>query len=346
MKPVDVPILMYHDIAPIDNTWCVSQLNFEVQLYWLKNNGYTTISMSQLHGALQEGSELPEKSIVLTFDDGRRGVYTYAYPLLKRFGFIATFYIVPGWLEGEGVPLSEKYTSFLAWDQIREMAETGFEVGSHSYVHRDLVKLSPKEVEHDFQKAEESIERHLGTKVEHVCYPYGFWNEELTQICIPRYKTAVTTQRGFGKKPGRFARQWVLQNTSLEQFQKLLRKPWLSLCMIVRDEEQFLEDCLRSVQGLADEIIIVDTGSKDKTKEIAARYTPAIFDLPWQDDFALARNESLKRATGDWILVLDADEVLSPEDHATILEVCNEWDVAGFRLLTCNYSNNSTVSGC
>lgn len=89
----------------------------------------------------------------------------------------------------------------------------------------------------------------------------------------------------------------------------------LSLCMIVRDEEKVLDRCLSSVQGLVDEIIIVDTGSTDRTKEIAATYTSQVYDHVWNKDFAEARNVSLRHATGKWILMLDADEYVQPNGH-------------------------------
>ncbi|MDR0926946.1 MAG: glycosyltransferase [Ignavibacteria bacterium] len=82
----------------------------------------------------------------------------------------------------------------------------------------------------------------------------------------------------------------------------------LSICIIAKNEEQMLGDCLASVRSIASEIILVDTGSTDKTKAIAQQYGCKIYDFPWINDFAAARNESLKYATGDWILVLDADE--------------------------------------
>lgn len=91
------------------------------------------------------------------------------------------------------------------------------------------------------------------------------------------------------------------------------RTPTISLCMIVRDEEQYLEDCLKSVAGAVDEIVIVDTGSTDGTLAIARRYGAKIREIAWQYDFAGARNTALEMATGDWVLVLDADERLKPE---------------------------------
>ena len=87
----------------------------------------------------------------------------------------------------------------------------------------------------------------------------------------------------------------------------------ISLCMIVRDEAATLAQCLDSVEGVVDEIIVVDTGSTDATGEIAARYQARVYYLDWPDDFAAARNVSLAHATEDWVLVLDAEEVLNAD---------------------------------
>ncbi|MFC4777807.1 glycosyltransferase [Paenibacillus sp. GCM10023252] len=89
----------------------------------------------------------------------------------------------------------------------------------------------------------------------------------------------------------------------------------ISLCMIVKDEQEVLGRCLESVKDLVDEIIIVDTGSSDQTIEIALTYTSKVYTFKWIDDFAAARNESIKYATGKWILILDADEFILKEDH-------------------------------
>ena len=84
----------------------------------------------------------------------------------------------------------------------------------------------------------------------------------------------------------------------------------ISLCMIVKNEEDHLAECLNSVAGYVDEIIIVDTGSQDNTVKIAEGFTDKIFNFQWVDDFSKARNYSLSKASNDWILVLDADEVV------------------------------------
>ncbi len=93
----------------------------------------------------------------------------------------------------------------------------------------------------------------------------------------------------------------------------------ISVCMIVKDEEKVLARCLESLQGLAEELIIVDTGSSDATKQIAARYTDKIYDFTWVHDFSAARNFSFSKATMDYIYVADADEVIDEVNRQRFL---------------------------
>ena len=90
------------------------------------------------------------------------------------------------------------------------------------------------------------------------------------------------------------------------------REPLLSLAMIVRDEASDLPRCLDSARGMVDEMVVVDTGSADATRDVAAAAGALVHDVPWRDDFAAARNASLDLCRGRWVLVLDADEVLAP----------------------------------
>ena len=90
--------------------------------------------------------------------------------------------------------------------------------------------------------------------------------------------------------------------------------PRLSLCMIVKNEEQNLPLCIAPLKPVLDEIIVADTGSTDRTREIAARLGARVFDFPWGDDFSAARNESIRRATGDYILWLDGDDRFDPSE--------------------------------
>lgn len=99
-------------------------------------------------------------------------------------------------------------------------------------------------------------------------------------------------------------------------------KPFISLCMIVKNEEKVIERCLSSVVHLVDEVIVVDTGSTDRTKELVLKYTSKVHDFEWISDFSAARNYAASKASGEWILVLDADEYVDEENFKEfILEI-------------------------
>ena len=113
------------------------------------------------------------------------------------------------------------------------------------------------------------------------------------------------------------------------------RKPVISLSMIVRNEEKFLEGCLESVRDVVDEIVIVDTGSTDGTRDIAVRYGATVISCDWSNDFSAARNEGLRNVRGAWVLYLDADERLAPGAGAILREAVKNNTSGGFRLMVC-----------
>ncbi len=119
----------------------------------------------------------------------------------------------------------------------------------------------------------------------------------------------------------------------------------ISLCMIAKDEESDLVKGLLSVKPVVDEIIVVDTGSADRTKDIATALGAKVFEFSWENDFSAARNFSISQARGDWVLVLDADEVISPLDHASLLGLTKAGSLkAGYSLVTRNYLNTPGVT--
>lgn len=114
-------------------------------------------------------------------------------------------------------------------------------------------------------------------------------------------------------------------------------RPSIALCMIVRDEEAFIDDCLKSVEGFVDEMVIVDTGSKDRTIEIAEKYGASIHKFKWNGSFADARNFALKQVTSDWVLALDADEHLDAGSKPVIENAVSSGNAEAFDLTVCNY---------
>ncbi|MBU0628985.1 MAG: glycosyltransferase family 2 protein [Nanoarchaeota archaeon] len=134
-------------------------------------------------------------------------------------------------------------------------------------------------------------------------------------------------------------------------------QPKISLCMILKDEEPVLEKFLNSIKDYADELIIIDTGSKDivlntsskarsKTKEISKKFTKRIYDFRWNDDFAKARNFSISKATKEWILVLDPDEKIDKKDLEKIKGIIkkDKKEVLGYRIIQKTYYKNKIIS--
>jgi glycosyltransferase involved in cell wall biosynthesis len=117
--------------------------------------------------------------------------------------------------------------------------------------------------------------------------------------------------------------------------------------MITRNEESHLAKCLASAHNMVDEIIIVDTGSEDRTIDVARAFGARVFEMQWRDDFARARNYSLTRASGEWILVLDADEVIAPKDAEQIRSIIKERssDRVAYAITTRNYTHQANLVG-
>lgn len=122
-------------------------------------------------------------------------------------------------------------------------------------------------------------------------------------------------------------------------------KPTLSLCLIVKNEERFIANCLKSVQPLVSEMVIVDTGSTDQTCAIAQKFGAKIIRFPWTGSYSEARNVSLKKATGDWILLLDADETIAAQDLPKIQKLIEEAQYDAYFVTTRNYTDDTSAAG-
>ena len=122
-------------------------------------------------------------------------------------------------------------------------------------------------------------------------------------------------------------------------------RPLISLCVIARDEATFLDGCLASVREMVDEIVVVDTGSVDHTQRVAHQRGARVCEMAWEDDFTLARNYALEQALGEWILVLDCDEMLSPTDRDRLQDLLSSGDCDAYRMTTRNYCSGAHHAG-
>lgn len=159
------PILMYHNITEDRNgDLYITKKNFIKHLDWIKANGYNIVTFEQL----KLGYNLP-KMIVLTFDDGKLSQYWAAQELRKR-GMVGVFYITTGFLGGK---------LFLNPKQVREIADWGMEIGSHTISHPNLTKLSREPMRTQFANSKLSLEKIIGKPVLSVAYPYGAYNDKV-----------------------------------------------------------------------------------------------------------------------------------------------------------------------
>ena len=117
----------------------------------------------------------------------------------------------------------------------------------------------------------------------------------------------------------------------------------ISLCMIAKNEEKFIGQAIRSVASIVAEIILVDTGSTDRTIAIAKELGAKVFEQPWNDDFSTPRNFGISKASGDWILVLDADEVIAKDDLAKMVSFLTLKNTA-FEITQRHYTNDHRLS--
>ena len=210
-----VPVLMYHSISSkYDNSICVSQKQFRKQMEWLRDNGYHAVSTDEFYDALADNGALPEKPVLITFDDGFKDNYKTAWPILKEFGFIGTFFVVTGKIDSYN----------LDWEDLKQLIENGNTIGSHSVTHRDLSSLSAAQQEKELRESKRTLEEGLGTTVKAFCFPYGKYNKT-TLALLPElgYSLSFTTRSGkvcFGDDEYLLKRVHVEGGMSMASFKK------------------------------------------------------------------------------------------------------------------------------
>lgn len=174
-KELRLPVLMYHNIndeyeSHSTNVEMSSQ-DFINQMTALKENGYTAILFEDYINYLNGSKNLPDKPILITFDDGYLNNYTVAFPILKEMGLKATIFIVTGRMGVDGVVTYPHFT----WEQAKTMVDSGvIDIQSHTHYHSELINLSKNDLILELRKSKYLIEKNLGTKVNVLAYPYGF----------------------------------------------------------------------------------------------------------------------------------------------------------------------------
>jgi peptidoglycan/xylan/chitin deacetylase (PgdA/CDA1 family) len=194
---VDVPILMYHHVSELPpnadvyrRDLTVSPEAFEAQLHYLDEAGYHPITLTDLYLNLTEGYPLPEKPIVLTFDDGYRDAYEVVFPKLLDRGFPATFFVL-------ATPAHHESEEYLTWAQVKEMSDAGMSIQAHGRDHVDLRGRSYDFLVYQVLGIKEAIEYHTGQVPRFFCYPSGRRDNDVIKVLESAdYRGAVTTEWG------------------------------------------------------------------------------------------------------------------------------------------------------
>ncbi|WP_167433983.1 polysaccharide deacetylase family protein [Paenibacillus silvae] len=225
----EVPVLMYHYVTPrLDNREphnksVIDLDSFEENMKYLYDNGYKTITLDQLEKYVNGEISLPKKSIVITFDDGYQNNYTLAYPVLKKYHFHASLFVIGSRIQPKPVEFNPSKKSDISWPEMKAGSDV-FEYNSHTYdLHHkgymvcgdDLpVTLDTSLLDHDIEQI-----KHIGINTPYIAYPYGYFSEQMIyKLHQHGYRMGFTVRPGFvhpGDSPMVLPRLTVTSDTDM-----------------------------------------------------------------------------------------------------------------------------------
>lgn len=226
--PSSLPIFMYHQVRNDKaGDMIISRGKLEEELAYLQREGYYSISPGEWLDYCEGRIGLPQKCVMLTFDDGWKSQYQNAVPLLEKYGFRGVFYVYPDFVGGSAA---------MSWKQIKSLAKRGHTVGCHSMTHPKLTRTRGESdrayaarLKEEIIEAKNTIEDKTGLKITDFCYPYGYYSEECFKLLDKAdFETATTVNAGQNSKdcdPYLLSRYQVNQSTSLSTFASWLSEP-------------------------------------------------------------------------------------------------------------------------
>ncbi|AGN87219.1 MULTISPECIES: polysaccharide deacetylase family protein [Enterobacteriaceae] len=234
-----IPVLTYHHILrDEENTrfrhtsTTTSVRAFTNQMTWLRDQGYTTLSMYQLEGYVRNRMNLPARSVVITFDDGLKSVSRYAYPILREYGFKATAFIISSRIKLKPQPWDPKFLQFMSVSELNQIQDV-FDVQSHTHflhrvddaMHPILLSRNYHNILFDFKRSRRALAQ-FNPHVLYLAYPFGAYDDKAVKAANDAgFHLAVTTVRGKvkpGDNPFLLKRLYVLRTDSLETMSRLI----------------------------------------------------------------------------------------------------------------------------
>jgi len=219
-----VPVLCYHrfSIKKSSDKITVSAETFDRQMAYLKSNGYTVITLKIFNDFIEYRRRPPNKSVLITIDDGWKSAKTVAYPILKKYGFPVVLFVNTDNIKTKQNP------DTLSWDELKELKDTGlFEIESHSVTHDDLIKISEEQLHRELGESKRLISSMLGITPTALAYPYGLFNRKtIDKMKQFGYRSGFTVIRGgnaFFFSPYALNRSMIYHSEKIEDFVKSLQ---------------------------------------------------------------------------------------------------------------------------
>ncbi|GHH92222.1 polysaccharide deacetylase family protein [Streptomyces capillispiralis] len=230
MTDARVPILMYHAVSsdPGEATRALSVTPeaFAEQMAVIADRGLTPVTTAELAAHWRSGRPLPARPVLVTFDDGYEGVHRHALPVLARHGFPATVFVTTGWLRGP-YDTGGGLDTMLDWDQVRELADGGVEIGGHSHSHPQLDQLDDGTLRSELILCKEIVSDQLGTVPASFAYPYGYSSRRVREaVRETGYAQALAVGNGLARRaqgPYALRRVTVRRSTDTAEFERLVQ---------------------------------------------------------------------------------------------------------------------------
>ncbi len=180
---VTAPIIFYHHVISGDppNIYCVTTDAFTEQMDYLQSNGYSVIPISLLVTAIKVGANLPDRPIVISFDDGNADIYDNAFPIMHKYGFTGTLYLVVNYLDQD---------TFLSTDQVVELQNAGWEIGNHSMSHPNLAGMQA-DLSFQIVNSKKFLAKKFNAPIDTFAYPYGETDPDINSAVANEYTAAV-----------------------------------------------------------------------------------------------------------------------------------------------------------
>ncbi|MCM3264090.1 polysaccharide deacetylase family protein [Streptomyces thermoviolaceus] len=227
-----VPVLMYHAVAREPNeatrALSVSPEAFAEQMAVLEDLNRRPITTAELAAHWRSGgrSPLPENPVLITFDDGYEGVHRHALPQLAKHDFTATLFVSTGWLRG-AYDTGGGLDTMLDWDQVRDLAAGGVEIGGHSHTHPQLDQLDDDALWSELIRCKEIVTAELGSAPVSFAYPYGYSDRRVRRrVRAAGYRQALAVGNGLARRaqgPYALQRLTVRRSTTTEEFARMVQ---------------------------------------------------------------------------------------------------------------------------